>query len=157
MSDQDLEEVSFNIFLSSLWWKVPPNVKISLNNELIEITEVSELKEKSEKKVISFTKQLSPGEHTITIELFNKQNNETVLDPNDPTKIVKDQLLNIEDIEIDEISLGYLTHSKSKFYPNKQRHPNLPEEITELTCIGYNGTYEIKFQVPTYIWFLENL
>jgi len=157
MSDEDLEEVSFNIFLSSFWWKTPPKVKISLNNEVIETTSINELHEKNEQKVISFTKKLGAGEHSITIELFDKQNNETVLDPNDSSVIIKDQLLQIKDIEIDEISLGFLAHSKSVFYPNKTRHPHLPDVMTELTTIGYNGTYEIKFQVPTYIWFLENL
>lgn len=157
MSDQNLEEVTFNITLSSVWWRNPPRVRIWIDDDLVELTTVPELQEKGEKKHIKFSRSLSEGEHTLGIELFAKTLRETLTDETPENNILKDQLLHIEDIEIDEISLGYMIYDKSKFVTNKTLHPDLPDEFTEMVILGYNGKYELKFQIPTYIWFLENL
>ena len=157
MSDQELEEVTFNVILSSTWWKNAPKVKIWIDDEMIKSDSVSELTEKGEKKVISFSKELAEGEHTISIELYGKTFAETMTDQTEENKILKDQTLDVEDIEIDEISLGHLIFTNSKFIPNKRFHPTLPDEISEMTTLGFNGKLQLKFQVPTYIWFLENL
>jgi len=157
MSDQELEEVTFNVVLASAWWNNPPSAKVWLNDELIENTKVSEKREDKEQKIISFSRQLSEGEHTITVELYKKTWDETVVDGPEATKVIKDQLLFVEDIEIDEISLGHILYTNSKFYTDRKWHPDLPEVLTEMTSLGYNGRLELKFQVPTYIWFLENL
>jgi hypothetical protein len=73
--------------------------------------------------------------------------------------IIADHLVQLVDIEIDEISLGYLCTKKSKYYPCKQARieNRLPDYLENIVCFGYNGRYELSFQVPTYIWFLENL
>jgi hypothetical protein len=157
MSDQELEEVTFNVIVSANWWKNPPKFKVWIDDEMVQSGVVEELQEKNEKKIISFSKSLTEGEHSIFIELYGKTFAETITDPTDENKILKDQLLTVEDIEIDEISLGHLVFNNSKFKPNKRFHPTLPDEFTEMTCIGFNGKLELKFQVPTYIWFLENL
>ena len=151
------EEVAFNVILSSTWWKNPPQVKIWLNDELIETTSVMEKTEENKKKNISFTSNLPEGENKLIIEFFGKKNDETVLDKNDPPTILKDQLLSVDDIEIDEISLGYLIYSQGTFYPDKEMHPYAPDEMKDMVVLGFNGKLELKFQVPTYIWFLENL
>jgi hypothetical protein len=157
MSDQELEEVTFNVILSSTWWRNPPKFKIWINDEMVQSGTVEELKEKNEKKIISFSKSLTEGEHTLSIELYGKTFAETITDQTEENKILKDQLLDVEDIEIDEISLGFLFFNQSKFIPNKRFYPNLPDEITQMTTLGFNGKLQLKFQVPTYIWFLENL
>jgi hypothetical protein len=35
--------------------------------------------------------------------------------------------------------------------------PDTDDVIPHLDHIGYNGTWELDFEVPTYIWLLENL
>lgn len=156
MSASDLESVSFKVFLSSDWWRLPPHVKIYLNDELITDTEVTEKSSANDQKIIEFKKELAESEHELVIELLDKEIIDTQIDENH--NIIKDKLLNIDEIEIDDIPLGFLLYTHSNFYPDSTKNPpNLPAEIPHLRNIGYNGKYKIKFTVPTYTWFLETL
>lgn len=157
MTEQSLEEVTFSVILSSDWWNNPPNVKIWLNDELIEKTKITELKENKENRAISFKRNLPEGENSLTIELYKKTWDETEVNSAEATEILRDQLLYIDDIEIDDISLGYVAYKQSVFYPDKRLHRDAPDEIKEVNTLGFNGRLVLKFQVPTYIWFLENL
>jgi hypothetical protein len=98
--------------------------------------------------------KLSEGEHSIRIIFSGKTDKDTEIDANG--NILKDRLLNIDSISIDEIDLGNLVYSLCKFYPDKTIRPDLPDMIPNLTCIGYNGEWELKFNVPTYLWLLEH-
>ena len=68
-------------------------------------------------------------------------------------KIVEDMLLEIESIEIDEIDLANLTHTKSHFIPDDRSLPELDMCID----LGWNGTWVLPFESPFYIWLLENI
>jgi hypothetical protein len=151
----DLEKVDFKLTLSAEWYRLPCHVKIWLDDELIEDTEISERKSQGEKRVIAVGRELADGEHTIKIQYLDKENPDTTID--EQGNILKDHLLNIDEIEIDEIELGFMAFKEGVFYPDSSMHPDLPEIMRDMVCIGYNGTWELKFQVPTYIWFLENL
>ena len=70
--------------------------------------------------------------------------------------ILRDQLLHIEGISIDSIELGFLAYKLSKFYPDRNIRPDLDKVIPQRTTLGFNGEWQLKFQVPTYLWFLEN-
>ena len=155
MSDSEL--VKFNIKLSAQWWKNPPKVRVSLDDDVIGEFEVTEQNDKNEIKEFAFERELTEGEHKIKITLYDKKFIETVLDPDDESVILRDQLLFVKDIELDEISLDFLTYSKSKFYPDKTLRPDLPDLIAPENTLGFNGDYVFEFNCPTYIWFLENL
>lgn len=151
----DLERVDFKLTLSAEWYRLPCHVKIWLDDELIEDTEISERKSQGEKKVIEFGRELSDGDHAIKIQYLDKTDLDTEIDGQ--RNILKDHLLNVDEVEIDEIELGFMAFKEGIFYPDRGIRPDLPETIREMVCIGYNGTWELKFRVPTYIWFLENL
>lgn len=150
----DTENVDFKIILAAEWFREAPKVKIYLNDELIEETSVEERGDQEQAKEINFSRSLPEGPSKISIVYYNKQNIDTKI--SEAGEILQDHLLIIKDIEIDEISLGYLCFKESKFIPNRKKRPDLPESM-KLTTIGYNGTYELTFQVPTYIWFLETI
>jgi hypothetical protein len=88
--------------------------------------------------------------------MLGKTGKHTIVD--DDNNIVADMLLNVDSISIDQIDLGHLVHKLSVFYPNETfaKMAGIPTEIPNLTCIGFNGEFRLKFQVPTYLWLLEN-
>lgn len=152
----DVELVSFKIKLSSQWYRLPCHVIISIDESIVEDTTISEKKSDNESKVISFERSLPEGLHKLKIQYLGKLPKVDTKLQKDNT-IVDDHLLYIEDIEIDDIELGHTFFSKGKFYPDRNIHPDLPEVMDEIICLGYNGTWILDIEVPTYIWFLENL
>ena len=78
---------------------------------------------------------------------------------------MKDQLLNIQNIEIDEIDIGGLvfegmyTPEYPEPWASQQRSAGteLPEKFKNVTQMGHNGTWSFKFESPFYMWLLENL
>jgi hypothetical protein len=162
MSEEpESELVEFKVILDSVWHNEPPKYQVLLNGELIESGEVVEKAESDDERIITFSKDLIEGDHVLQIRLIDKQNRHTPID--ESGNILADQLLNIKQIEIDDIELDYLFYSLGKYYkqcnPIDAIHPlyesePLPENYKNL---GWNGEYRLAFQVPTYIWFLENL
>jgi len=162
MSDvvPDTELVEFKIVLDSVWHNAAPKYEVLIDDEVKSYGVVEEKFENGEEKVISFSLDLPEGDHTLKIRLGGKLPRHTIVD--DSNNIIADQLLNIKQIEIDEIELDYLFYSLSNFHkqtgvvdakPVYDETP-LPDKYTN---IGWNGEYRLKFSVPTYMWFLENL
>jgi len=139
------EEVEIEINLSSTWWNNPPRCKVWLNHDVL--LQSSEIREPTK---IAWKGNLAEGEHEIKIALIGK-NGITDTISNDAGEITKDQLLNIGSIFIDDINLGQLVY-KNGIFATTDGDLN-PEMIN----LGVNGTWSIKFQVPVYIWLLENL
>ena len=162
MSDDvpDTELVEFKIVLDSVWHDDPPKYEVLIDDAVQSYGVVTEKSENGEEKVISFSLELPEGNHTLKIRLGDKLPKHTIVD--DHNNIIADQLLNIKQIEIDEIELDYLYYSLGNFHkqtgvvdstPLYDETP-LPDKYIN---IGWNGEYRLKFSVPTYMWFLENL
>ena len=144
------ENLKFDISLSGTFWGKKPQFSIWLDDQVIQQTELSGLTQD-----ISFTRDLYEGEHSLKIRFENKTINDTVLENG---QIVKDMLLNIDDITIDDISLGNLLWSAEYHLDNPQEYQG--KTITKLdNCVnlGWNGTYVLNFTSPFYIWLLEKL
>jgi hypothetical protein len=141
------EPIDIEITLTSAYWKDAPKTKVYIDNEIIFDGAIAE------KKVVKYSGTLDEGIHKITIELYDKDKYQTVLENGN---IIKDQLLNITDISFDEIDIGFLIWQKSKYYPTIKE--NLEEyPITQCTNLGWNGKWELEFTTPIYIWLLENI
>jgi hypothetical protein len=153
------ESVAFTVSLTGIWWRDPPLVNIYLNDEMIEANVSVDAKDDSgEPKVISFTRDLEEGEQTLKIEYLNKRDDDTKID--DRGNIIKDQVLIIKDVSIDEINLGNILRNTSVFYPRPDRVEALEwlePAIKGMCSTGHNGIWEMKFSLPTYLWLLENL
>ncbi len=148
------EIVDFSVKLSSIWWDKIPHAIIRVDDELIVEGDIAKEYEK-ESETFKFQKELSEGKHTLSIEFSNKTNDDTLLENG---KIVKDMLLSMDEILIDDIELGYLAVTSNKFYVNKDIRPEQPDIIEKMPPLsGFAGKWEIEFSCPTYIWFLENL
>lgn len=145
------ENLKFDITLSGTYWGKRPQFSIWLDEQVIQQTEF-----KDQVQTVSFTRDLSEGTHSLSIRLENKdQRTDTIIENGE---IVKDMLLNIDDITIDDISLGNLLWLAEYHLDTPQEYQG--KTITQLdNCVnlGWNGTYVLKFTSPFYLWLLEKL
>ena len=146
------ESLEFAVTVSGTYWNKKPQFSIWLDNHVIIQTEISSESPQTHK----FTHTIDEGEHVLKINLENKTDLDTKVENG---QVSKDMLLNIDDITIDDISLGQLLWSESTFLLDKP-HEYQGKEITQLdNCVnlGWNGSYTLKFSSPYYIWLLEKL
>ena len=145
------EKLSFVVALSGTFWERRPQFSIWLDDHVVTQSEIAS----SAEQIVSFERRVDEGQHELKIRLENKTLNDTVTENG---QIIKDMVLNIDDIIIDDISLGNLLWSAEYILDEKQMYQG--EEIDHLDgCVnlGWNGTYILKFSNPFYIWLLEKL
>ena len=144
------ENLKFDISLSGTYWDKKPQFSVWLDDHPVIQTELA-----NPIQTVTFDRELYEGEHALKIRLENKNNNDTVLNDGE---IVKDLLLNIDDITIDDISIGNLLWTAEYHLDKPQEYQG--KTITQLdSCVnlGWNGTYILRFTSPFYIWLLEKL
>jgi hypothetical protein len=149
------EEVEVVITLSSEWHMKPPKIKVYVDDQLFEECYLEEKDIENKNREFKWVGNVEEGTHKIRIDMLEKVPQFTKID--DKGNILQDQLLYIKEVSIDQIDLGHLVYKNCKFYPDKKFHPDLNDILPNLNCVGYNGTWELEFSVPTYIWLLENL
>jgi len=156
------EKLKFKLELYATMWDQPPVAEVKLNSKSYFNAEITSTEQNP--TVIEFEEELTEGsEYNLIIERSNKANNQTVI--NDKGDILKDQLLHIKSIEIDEINIGTLVYEGlyTPKYPEpwatQQRESgyDLKDAFKNVTRMGFNGTWNFKFQSPFYMWLLENL
>ena len=145
------ESLEFVVTVSGTYWDKKPQFSIWLDDHVIIQTSISSESLQTHK----FTRTIDEGEHTLKIRLENKSSSDTQIVNGEVTN---DMILNIDDITIDDISLGQLLWDAEYVLDKPQQYNS--KEITELAnCVnlGWNGTYVLKFTSPFYIWLLEKL
>ena len=155
------ENLKFKIQLYAQYWDKPPVAEILIGDQSKFKQEITGTEQNP--NLIEFYYDLTEGqEYKFVIHRTNKDNSQTIVEN---TKIVKDQLLFIKSIEIDEIDLGGLVY-EGLYYPEypepwaseqKQAGKELPVSIKNVTSMGHNGRWELTFTSPFYMWLLENL
>ena len=145
------ENLSFQISLTGTFWDRRPQFSVWLDDHVVVQSEIAS----SAEQIVAFERKIDEGAHEIKIRLENKTIADTVIENGE---VVKDMLLNIDDITIDDISLGNLLWSAE--YVLDRPHEYKDQTIDHLDgCVnlGWNGTYTLKFTSPFYIWLLEKL
>ena len=146
----NVENLKFDITLSGTYWDKKPQYSVWLDDVKVISGECDQAQQ-----VVSFEHTVSEGNHNLKIRLENKTDSDTVLDNG---TVVKDMLLNIDDITIDDISLGNLLWDSN--FILDEPHEYQGKTITQLDhCVnlGWNGSYVLNFYGPFYIWLLEKL
>lgn len=139
----DTAEIKINLS-SENWDDRFPGARVSLNDQVIFEDLIKDPTE------INWEGDIQDS-NTLTIEMYNKGSGDTVLENN---TIVKDVVLNIDNIEIDDVELGQMLHVKSVYHPAGDDTPDIVDKCVNL---GWNGKWYLDFTAPTYLWFLENL
>jgi len=156
------EKVKFKLEMYATMWDKAPHAEVLIDNESYFDGDITGTEDKP--SVIEFEHELEEGKsYELIIKRSNKDNNQTVVDGHG--KIVKDQLLHIKDIEIDEIGIGGLIYegSYTPSYPEpwatqqRESGQDLKDSFKNVTKMGFNGTWNFRFESPFYMWLLENL
>jgi len=139
----DTEKVSIEINLSSKYWDVIPRVKVKLDSVVLFQGEISEPVK------VTHDVNLTEGNHEIEVILTNKDGRrDTVIEDG---KIIKDMLVTVDSVLLDDIDLGYLITTKSSYVTTEG------ESYSNMTSLGWNGSWTLPFTSPVYMWLLENL
>ena len=156
------EKLRFKLELYATMWDKPPHAEILINDHVHFESDITGTEDKPD--LIEFEHELEEGkEYSLVINSSKKSINQTVV--NDKGDVLKDQLLNIKSIEIDEIDIGALVYEGvyTPTYPEPwatQQHEagiELQKSFKNVTKMGHNGEWRFKFVSPFYIWLLENL
>ena len=156
------EKLKFNLELYATMWDQPPHAEILVNDKSYFKGDITGTEDKP--NVVEFEHECTEGEKSeLIIERSGKLGNQTVV--NDKGDLLKDQLLHIKSIEIDEIDIGALVYEGvyTPKYPepwaSQQRKAGkeLQESFKNVTAMGHNGKWSFKFASPFYMWLLENL
>ena len=156
------EKLKFKLELYATMWDQPPHAEILINDKSHFAGEITSDEDKP--YVIEFEHELTEGsDYHLTIKRSGKGKNQTLI--NDKGDILKDQLLHIKSMEIDEIDIGALVYEGvyTPEYPEpwatQQREAGveLKESFKNVTQMGHNGEWKFTFGSPFYMWLLENL
>lgn len=154
------EKIHFKIGLSGTYWEKKPHFTISIDDK--EYVNAHITKESDATEFVEFDCEVEEEKsHVLRIRFDNKDLSDVVKDNPDPVNftIVKDMLLNLVSIEVDDIDLGNLPHLISVYkYDAPQDYPEVGStEIDRCVNFGTNGTYELEFSSPFYLWLLEKI
>ena len=156
------EKLKVKLELHATMWDRPPHAEILINDKSHFKGDITGTEDKPD--VIEFEHEFTEGEkYELIIKRSGKIKGQAVTNENGD--IIKDQLLHIKGIEIDEIDIGALVYEGvyTPVYPEpwatQQREAGveLQESFKNVTCMGHNGTWTFKFASPFYMWLLENL
>ncbi|CAB4129355.1 hypothetical protein UFOVP112_453 [uncultured Caudovirales phage] len=146
----DLEKLHFKIGLAGTHWNKRPIYSAIVNDALILTREVET--PSGEVFFIEFDANVVEGSATLKIRLENKDWTDTIQNE-DKTEILKDMMLHIKSVEIDEIDIGNMIYTKTLFVGDDPERPELDMCID----MGWNGTWTLTFESPFYLWLLENI
>ena len=156
------EKLKFKLELYATMWHKPPQAEILIDNHSHFKGDITG--DESKPNVIEFEQEVEEGkEYNLIINRSGKGKNQTVI--NEKGDILKDQLLHIKSMEIDEIDIGALVYEGiyTPKYPEpwatQQREAGieLPVSFKNVTNMGHDGEWKFKFASPFYMWLLENL
>lgn len=146
-----MESIHFDIALSGTYWSNKPEYSVLVDNTEYDSGPVDKLVN------VRFTAELAAdSEHVLKIRLLNKTSHDTVTENN---VIVQDMLLNIHSIRVNNVDLGLLLWSHSRYWLDSPRmiDGKITAYLDRCVNLGWNGTYEFKFTTPFYSWLLDNL
>jgi hypothetical protein len=144
------ENLHFCVELAGTYWHKQPQYTILVNDTEIKRDTIVTASEESFR--VEFDMEVDAGPCALKIRLENKDWTDTIQNE-DKTAIVKDMLLNIRGVEIDEIDLGNLIYTKTRFVGDDPERPVLDR----CQDLGWNGAWILEFESPFYIWLLENI
>ena len=145
------ETLKFRIGVSGSYWDKKPAYSVSVDGVEQACAVIA-----ADTGVVEYAEftlaVMEDSPHLLEIKLLNKTDDDVVQSP-DKTEIVKDMLLNIESISIDDIELGQIKWDQSEFVAEDPVRPTLKNCVN----LGWNGSYQLKFDSPFYLWLLEKL
>ena len=156
------EKLKFKLELYATMWDKPPHAEILIDDNSHFKGDITGTEDKPD--LIEFEQELEEEkEYNLIIKRSGKTKNQTLI--NEKGDILKDQLLHIKSMEIDEIDTGALVYEGiyTPKYPEpwatqqREAGTKLEESFKNVTQMGHDGEWKFKFASPFYMWLLENL
>ena len=157
-----MEKLKFKLELYSTMWDKPPHAEILIGHDVQFKCGITGTESKPD--IIEFEYELeAEQEYNLIINRSGKGRNQTIV--NEKGDILKDQLLHIKSINIDEIDIGALvfdgvyTPTYPEPWATQQRESgnDLRDSFKNVTTMGFDGEWKFAFGSPFYMWLLENL
>lgn len=154
MADQ--EKVHIKLGLSGTYWDKRPQYRVSINDQIVLEGEIAAPSDEVE--YIEFDADYATENAELKLEFLNKEFSDTVLSE-DKTQILKDMLLNIVSVEIDDIALGQIPFNSSVYTPASPVEWDGVTTQTVRNCLnlGWKGAWTLTWSNPFYVWLLENM
>jgi|TARA_R110001592_G_scaffold236075_1_gene494270 hypothetical protein len=156
------EKLKFKLELYATMWNRPPHAEVIIDGISYFYGDITGTEQKPD--IIEFERELEEGkEYELIINRTGKIGGQTLI--NEKGDIVKDQVLIIKGIEIDEIDLGAMVYEGvyTPTYPEpwatqqREMGVELQESFKNVTQMGHDGEWKFTFSSPFYMWLLENL
>lgn len=143
------ENLHFKVGLQGTYWDKQPQYSILFNDQIICQRSITS----TEVEYVEFDIDVQLDKtHDLKIRLENKTWQDTVQNE-DKTEIIKDMILHIKSLEVDEIHLGDIIWTHTQFTGDEAERPVLDKCVD----LGWNGTWSLKFNSPFYHWLIDNL
>ena len=155
------EKLNFEIQLYSTFHKNAPTANIKIDGRQYFQGEIRGTRENPD--IIKFTHECdNDADNRFALLRDNKSKYDTIVEDG---KIIKDQILHIKTLSIDDIDVEpiILEADFTPFYDGKWYKQELaegrtpPKKIKQIRDLGYNGVWDFHFRTPFYQWLLENL
>jgi hypothetical protein len=152
----DVEKVHVKLGISGTYWEKKPQYRVSFNDSIISENFITA--NSDEVEYLEFDVEYATESAVLKVELLNKQDSDTV-QSDDKSCILRDMLLNIVEVEIDEIDLGPLLFSHSIYTTENIVSWRGENTNTIKNCLnlGWNGAWTLTWSNSFYIWLLEEL
>lgn len=139
------------INLHGTWWDQPPKCRVCVNHQEYFNGSVETIQ-----KINCQVDESAINQGLLEIIMYGKNDSQTLVQ--DGT-IIKDQLLHIDKIVIDDIDLEHLIFSHGIYLPEYPDHikEDMPIIQKYIDTMGWNGIWKLDFDIPFDIWYLENL
>ena len=156
------EKLKFKLELYSTMWDKPPIAEILIDHDVQFKGAITGTESKPD--VIEFEYEMKAEQkYNLILNRSGKGSNQTIV--NEKGDILKDQLLHIKSINIDEIDIGALVFDGvyTPIYPEpwatQQRESgnDLRDSFKNVTTMGFDGEWRFAFTSPFYMWLLKSL
>lgn len=157
----ETEKLKVKLGISGTYWEKVPEIRVSFNDQVVFHGDMTV--PTGEVQFLEFDVENSTEQGVLRVELLNKVPDQDTVKSNYDSQdytIVKDLLVGIEHLEVDDIDLSSLVYTQSQYrpvYPANYITDHKPEVITGCKTLGWNGTWSMTWGNPFYIWLLESL
>jgi len=136
-------KVSVKILITPIWHKDPPFIRVSCGKEVYNYSLYDQ-------RWFNFDFESNNVQETISVELLNKQDSDTVVDQNLDKAVIIDTVdfFGIQDPKFVWAGLY------RPIYPEpwaSQQH-DLKPLLTNHNYLGWNGKWTLTFDIPVFTW-----
>jgi len=112
----------------------------------IDLDQIEDIFFDSDTSMVSIPLDLLDGSHTLSIELYDKKPNNTIVDQKN--NILQDQIVELVDMYVDNIKLPDYFKYFGVYYYHDIPHP-------QSLVWGINGVWKWEFNSPIWTWLLD--